>query len=168
MKKFLLSLFLIITFAIYSIRQKSDSAPVLLSPQSASWRTATLPNTQSNTSAPSTGVHSGVAIIPPLPKATTPTTGQYKDGQYTGSVVDAYYGNVQVKAIISGGKITDVQFLSYPSDRQTSREINSQTTPLLTAQAIRVQNAQVDGVSGATETSRAFRQSLQAALSQAI
>lgn len=164
MKKFILSLFLIVTFALYSIRQKSDSVPAILSPQAA---TPPL-NTQSNAPAPSTGVHSGVAIIPPPPKVATPTTGQYKDGQYIGSVADAYYGNVQVKAIISGAKITDVQFLSFPSDRQTSREINAQATPMLTAQAIQVQNAQVNGVSGATETSRAFRQSLQNALSQAV
>lgn len=164
MKKFLLSLFLIVTFAIYSIRQKTEAVPVLLSPQN----TTPPSNTQSNTPPGSTGVHSGAAIIPPPPKVTAQTTGQYKDGQYTGSVADAYYGNVQVKAIIAGGKITDVQFLSFPSDRQTSREINAQATPMLTAQAIQVQNAQVNGVSGATETSRAFRQSLQSALSQAI
>ncbi len=29
---------------------------------------------------------------------------QYKDGSYTGSVADAYYGYIQVRAIISGGK----------------------------------------------------------------
>jgi len=61
-----------------------------------------------------------------------------------------------------------VQFLDYPHDRRTSIEINSQATPMLTAQAIQVQSAQVDGVSGATQTSRAFRESLQSALSQAV
>lgn len=100
---------------------------------------------------------------PPAPKP----VGQYKDGQYTGPVTDAYYGLVQVKAIISGGKITDVQFLQYPNDRSTSQEINGQAMPYLTQEAISAQSANVDIISGATQTSEAFIQSLIAALAQA-
>jgi len=44
------------------------------------------------------------------------TMGSYKDGSYTGSVQDAFYGNIQVRAVISGGKITDVLFLQFPND----------------------------------------------------
>src|SRR6476620_8591270 len=54
------------------------------------------------------------------------TAAQYKDGEYTGKVADAFYGNLQVKAVIQGGKIIDVAFLQYPDDRQTSIEINKQ------------------------------------------
>ena len=92
----------------------------------------------------------------------------YKKGIYTGDVADAFYGNVQVEATISGGKISDVKFLQYPNERQTSIEINSQATPMLIQEAIQAQSAQVDGVSGATQTSIAFRQSLQSALSKAV
>lgn len=91
----------------------------------------------------------------------------YKDGQYTGSVADAYYGNVQVQVTIAGGKLTKVNFLQYPSDRSTSRAINSQAVPYLQQEAIQAQSAQVDTVSGATYTSEAFVQSLGSALSQA-
>lgn len=91
----------------------------------------------------------------------------YKDGEYTGSVADAYYGNIQVKAIIQNGRITDVQFLQHPQDRQESVEINDQAMPQLTQEAIQSQNAQVDVVSGATDSSEAFMQSLSSALSQA-
>ena len=94
-------------------------------------------------------------------------SGLYADGSYTGSAADAYYGTVQVKAVIAGGKITDVQFLQYPNDRGTSREINNQAMPMLAQEAIRAQNANVNGVSGATETSGAFRESLTAALALA-
>ena len=107
-----------------------------------------------------------VAVKIPVPSSTS-TTVIYKDGSYTGSVADAFYGNVQVKAVINGGKITNVQFLQYPSDRSTSVRINSQAMPLLTQEAIQVQSAQVDGVSGATATSQAFIQSLSSALQQA-
>ena len=90
--------------------------------------------------------------------------GLYADGSYTGTAADAYYGLVQVKAIIANGKIADVQFLQYPNDHSTSQEINSQAMPLLTQEAIQAQSANVSGVSGATETSIAFKQSLASAL----
>jgi len=70
--------------------------------------------------------------------------------------------------IIQGGNLTDVQFLSYPSDRNQSIRINSYALPILKSEAIKVQSAQVDIVSGATNTSRAFINSLSPALSQAL
>ncbi|MDD2657231.1 MAG: FMN-binding protein [Candidatus Pacebacteria bacterium] len=91
-------------------------------------------------------------------------SGAYVDGAYTGNPMDAYYGTVQVKAVIRNGFIADVQFLQYPDSRQNSVFINSQAMPLLTQEAIVAQNAQVSGVSGATFTSQAFEQSLASAL----
>lgn len=88
----------------------------------------------------------------------------YKDGEYTGSVADAYYGNLQVKAVISGGKLADVQFLDYPKDRTTSVRVSAKSLPILKSEAVRSQSAQVDAVSGATQTSEAFQQSLASAL----
>lgn len=93
--------------------------------------------------------------------------GQYRNGSYTGAVADAFYGNVQVRAKISGGKLVDVQFLQYPNDRGHSIEINNYAMPLLTQEAIQAQSANVNGVSGASATSYAFVQSLQSALQQA-
>jgi uncharacterized protein with FMN-binding domain len=98
---------------------------------------------------------------------TTVANALYKDGQYDGLIADAYYGNVQVRAIIQGGKLTDVQFLSYPNDRNQSIEINSHALPILKSEAIKAQSAQVDIVSGATNTSNAFINSLSSALNQA-
>lgn len=100
----------------------------------------------------------------PAPKA---PTGKYADGTYTGSAVDAYYGTIQVNAVISGGKLADVVFLQYPNDRSTSRFINQQAMPELKAEAIQAQSANVDGVSGASDSSAAFKESLSSALSQA-
>jgi uncharacterized protein with FMN-binding domain len=93
---------------------------------------------------------------------------KYKDGTYTGSVADAFYGDIQVEATIEGGKITAVKFLQYPNDRPNSVAINQQAIPFLQQEAIRAQSAHVDGVSGATDTSIAFEQSLSSALSQAL
>ena len=103
----------------------------------------------------------------PQPTQRPAQTGQYRDGTYTGDPADAYYGTIQVSALIQGGKITDVQFLQYPNDRQTSIEVNTQAMPYLKAEAIQAQNANVDIVSGATDSSYAFRQSLASALNQA-
>lgn len=93
--------------------------------------------------------------------------GSFKDGSYTGQVADAFYGNLQVKAVITNGKISDVQFLQYPNDQDESRQINRQAMPLLKSEAITTQHADVDIVSGATQSSLAFRETLQSALDQA-
>ena len=103
----------------------------------------------------------------PTPTPTLKPKSIYNDGQYTGNSADAYYGNVQVAAIIQDGKITDIKFLDYPSDRGHSIQINNYATPILRSEAIQAQSAQVDTVSGATDTSNAFVESLSSALSQA-
>ncbi len=108
-----------------------------------------------------------VYIPTPVPVIVPKATGQYVDGTYTGSAADAYYGTVQVQVTVSGGKMTDVTFLQHPGGRSTSVYINSQAMPILSSEAIAAQSAQVDGVSGASDTSAAFQQSLASALSQA-
>ena len=93
--------------------------------------------------------------------------GPWKDGTYTGQANDNQYGTVQVAAVISGGKITGVNFLQMPSDRAHSAELSSYSQPQLLQETITAQNAQVNGVSGATLTSDSYMQSLQSALNQA-
>jgi uncharacterized protein with FMN-binding domain len=97
----------------------------------------------------------------------TATTGTYKDGTYTGSIADAFYGKLQVAAVISGGKITDVKFLQYPKDQHESQEVNNRSNPILKSEAIAAQSAKVNIVSGATQSSEAFQQSLASALTKA-
>jgi uncharacterized protein with FMN-binding domain len=93
--------------------------------------------------------------------------GSYKNGTYTGSVQDAFYGNIQVQAVIANGKITAVNFLQYPNDNRTSQYVNAQADPMLAQEAIQKQSSQVDIVSGASASSQAFQASLADALSQA-
>ena len=120
-----------------------------------------------------TDTDNGITISPP-PSAGTPPPTQtpplssmpalHRDGIYIGSVADAFYGLVQVKVTIRNGRITDVVFLSYPDDHENSININNQAMPVLSQEAIMAQSAQVDIISGATETSIAFKESLGAAL----
>jgi uncharacterized protein with FMN-binding domain len=110
------------------------------------------------------------SLNPVVTRSNTSTSSQnqtYKDGTFTGNPADAFYGNIQVQAIISGGKITDIQFLQYPNDRSRSIAINTISMPILKQEAIQAQNANVNVVSGATDSSNAFVQSLSSALAQA-
>ncbi len=122
--------------------------------------TATVPPASDTTA-------SGTTSSDAATSSATDASGLFRDGQYDGNSVDAYYGNVQVRAIVQGGKLVDVQFLSYPNDRNYSIEINKYAMPILKSEAIKAQSAQVDIVTGATNTSRAFIKSLSSALSQA-
>lgn len=170
MKKYLLSFSLIIVFAFYTILNNQSSAEI---GPSANRPVASNLNSGNGTSAPANTPAEPTPAPAPTPKPTpTPApkpknTGLYNDGSYTGSVADAYYGNLQVKAVIQGNKLSDVQILQYPSDRGTSREINGFALPQLVAEAIQAQSANVDAVSGATASSGAFQESLASALAQA-
>lgn len=151
MKKILLSAFVVLTFIAYTFSQRQEGTGQVVAPSSL--------NQANSSSASQSSSSSG--------SNTTQGAVTYKDGQYTGSTADAFYGYIQVKAIIRGGKITDVQFLQYPNDRQNSVEINSQAMPFLKQEAIVAQSAHVDIISGATDTSNAYIESLTNALNQA-
>ncbi len=165
MKKFLLSFFVFGASAAYVVYQSVTGTSAGTPTPAATTQEQTVP-TPVATTAP-TPVPTPTPAPIPVPTPTPKPKGQYADGSYTGSTADAYYGLVQVRATIQGGKLTDVTFLQYPSDRSTSRYINSQAMPLLTQEAIAAQSANVSGVSGASDTSAAFVQSLGSALAQA-
>lgn len=103
-----------------------------------------------------------VPVASPISNST-----RYKDGTYTGPVTDAFYGPLQVQLVISGGKISDVKYVQFPNDRERTIEISNRALPILKSEAITAQSANVDIVSGATQTSDAFIQSLKAILPQA-
>jgi len=95
------------------------------------------------------------------------TNRQLKDGSYTGASEFTPYGTVQIAVVVSGGKITDVNFLQMPSDQRESQQRTTYSEPLLKQTTIAHQSANIDFVTGATDTSAAYQQSLQAALNQA-
>ena len=127
----------------YEVRNSAGS-PV------SSWTPATL------TAAPTAR-----SAAPVLAKAA------YADGTYAGPVENAYYGLVQIQAIVQGGRLVGIKVLQYPSDRSTSIAINRHALPMLRDEVVSAQSARVDIVSGATLTSEAFIRSLGTALKQA-
>ena len=98
----------------------------------------------------------------------TPTTQSgYKDGQYTGQVANTIYGDVQVMTIISGGKIVNIKMLKAPDKPGYTTELTNSSFPLMITEAILVQSAKVNTVTGATQNTEGFSQSLETALSMA-
>lgn len=148
MKKYIIGGVLVLAVAAYIIFANKGSAPV-----------ATAPSSPTSTPATSTPTTSATSTSPA-------STGQYKDGTYTGSVADAFYGNLQAVVTIQGGMITDVTFPQAPSGGNSS-VVSAMALPALKAEAIAAQSANVNIVSGATQDSQAFQQSLASALAQA-
>jgi uncharacterized protein with FMN-binding domain len=97
------------------------------------------------------------------PKTPTPASAQRS---IDGAVVQTPYGDVQVRVVLNGQKITDVQALRLTDANGRSRQISADAAPTLRQEALAAQSANVDTVSGATYTSEGYRQSLQAAIDQ--
>jgi len=190
-RKLFLSAFVIVTFLVYAVHERlagpglatanslpagpqaSPTAPAPTAarlsptavPRNENLSTSSQPTDSQAIESPATGVPTDV---PPSPTGTpAAVASQYKDGQYIGPRVDAFYGFVKVQATIQNGQIADVKFLEFPSDRRTSQRINAVAVPYLTSEAIQAQSANVDIISGATLTSQAFAESLQVALQNA-
>lgn len=89
------------------------------------------------------------------------------NGEFTGSRENAYYGYVQVVAVVKDGKLAGVKILESPNHAGRSQYISSVALPWLVKEAVQVQTARVNLISGATMTSMAFTRSLDAALRKA-
>ena len=87
------------------------------------------------------------------------------DGSFTGDAISIRYGTVQVKITVQGGKIVDAQAVKAPTgsnDRYTQMAV-----PRLREQTIAAQNANIQGVSGASFTSYGWYKSLVSAIAKA-
>jgi uncharacterized protein with FMN-binding domain len=65
---------------------------------------------------------------------------------------------------VSGSRITNVTVPSLRTEDPTSQQIANEAIPMLKSQVLATDSAGINGVSGATFTSQAYEQSLQAAL----
>jgi uncharacterized protein with FMN-binding domain len=110
---------------------------------------------------PSTGASSAAPASPGA------AAGAGASGTFTGTAADTQYGPVQVRIVVSGGRITDAQAVQVPNESGRDVRINSAAVPTLVQETLQAQSAQIDTVSGATYTSEGYTQSLQSALDQA-
>lgn len=168
-KKFIVSFFAILAFSIYAaLVRQSDFEAAPLPASGGGNASGTPPSAPAARQEPVSAAPASPAPMPMAGRSMMPMPAkQYRDGSYAGSVADAYFGPLQVSAVIKNGAIADIQFLQYPSDNGHSLRVSEIALPILRQEAIQSQNAQVDVVSGATQTSQAFQESLQSALGMA-
>ncbi len=84
-----------------------------------------------------------------------------------GAVVNTQYGQVQVRIVVTGGRLADVTALHLTDSSGRSVAISAQAAPILRQEALTARSAKIDVVSGATFTSEAYIRSLQSALDAA-
>ena len=109
------------------------------------------------------------AAATPVPAGTSApaaTGGTAASTTVDGPVVSTRFGPVQVEVMIANSKVADVVAVQLPTGRR-SGQISDYAEPILHDEALQAQSASIDTVSGATYTSDAYAQSLQAALDQA-
>lgn len=138
----------------------SSSAPTKSAKPVATKKATAGATTQPTASQSATATASAAATQTAAPVTTT-----IKDGTYTGPVINVNYGNVQVKITVSNGKITDAVAVKAPkgkNDRYTNMAV-----PILKAQTLQAQSANIQGASGASYTSYGWFKSLQGALADA-
>lgn len=141
----------------------STSATMLDTANSASLKPVTITSTPTPTPAPTATTTKTSTKTAAAAKTATKTATKKT---VTGPVVQTRWGPVQVQLTVSGGKVTAVEVLQYPSGGR-SDQINAYALPILVSETMKAQSAKIDMVSGATYTSTGYLQSLQSALDQA-
>ena len=97
--------------------------------------------------------------------ASTSTTKTSVNGSFTGDAINVGYGIVQVKIVVSNGKITAAEAVQNPTGR--SQRFSDYAIPNLKQQTLQAQSAAIQGVSGASYTSYGWYKSLISALTKA-
>ncbi len=107
---------------------------------------------------------SGTAVTSSAGGGTATTTESGSTETASGDVEFNRWGGVQVQVAVENGRITDVTMLQVPDSHGRSVEINNRAVPILEEETLSAQSADIDMVSGATDTSQGYIASLQAAL----
>jgi uncharacterized protein with FMN-binding domain len=153
----------------------SDATPVTVVPTVGATVAPTVDSTVDSTTIPvdtANTVVSGSANTPaptaapttaPVVETTVPPAPAACAGMILGPTVSTKYGPVQVQASVDGtGYVCSAQAVAWPTDDRKSVAINNQAIPLLDQWAAYQHDASFNSISGATITSRAYKQSLQA------
>jgi uncharacterized protein with FMN-binding domain len=101
------------------------------------------------------------AAVPPAPPP------RFMEGKFEGDVVETGYGPVKVTVTILNDHIIHAECPQFPYERRRSQEINESAIPTLIREVIKAQGANIDAVSGATETTAGFYDSLKSSLEKA-
>jgi uncharacterized protein with FMN-binding domain len=157
------------TTASASASSSSSATSAATTKATAAATTAAKPVATKNagaTKTPASGNSTATSSATPTAAATTaPATPAAINGTFTGPSVNVNYGNVQVKITVVNGRITDAVAVKAPTgknDRWTNMAV-----PILKAQTLKAQSANIQGASGASYTSYGWFTSLQGAIALA-
>ncbi len=144
----------------------ADTPAATVAPTSS---TATLPRTTPTTVkgsvAPPTTSAAKPAGTTAVAAAAASAAGSCGGTPLAGPTVSTRWGPVQVAALFDGaGSLCDVKVLQYPSDHSKSVRINQRALPILRQEVLAANGTDINIVTGATITSDAYAQSLQAIL----
>ncbi|RQX10356.1 FMN-binding protein [Micromonospora arida] len=118
----------------------------------------------------STARPSGTRTTTKAAPRTTTKAPQSTTRRVTGNGFDNEYGYVQVQIVVSGNRIVEAVALSLPSGGES--DIHSgdvrDSYDGRGGEVVQKQNANLNTVSGATETSNSYKQSLRSAIEQAF
>jgi uncharacterized protein with FMN-binding domain len=96
-----------------------------------------------------------------------PAGAHLEDGDYLSDSEQYEWGDLQVKITVKDGQIRAAQIVQYPDHRAESLEISQMSAPRLCSELIKTQQAKVDIVSSATDTSYVFRDAAASAILKA-
>ena len=130
--------------------------PVATAKASATKTPASGNSAASNSATPTTAATTAPA---------TPAAPAAINGTFTGPSVNVNYGNVQVKITVVNGRITDAVAVKAPTGRND--RYTNMAVPILKAQTLKAQSANIQGVSGASYTAYGWQTSLQGAIALA-
>lgn len=135
--------------------QAATQAPVPTATTKKTHKTKKAKTAVKTTALPS----AAISTAPPATGVQTVTGRGYSAGGY---------GIVKVRVTITGGIITSVDAVSYPNSDPRSQDISRQAISWLKQQTLAAKNnADINGVGGATYTTNAWIGSLQSALTAA-
>jgi len=128
---------------------------------SGSSSTSSSTSTNSNSSTTNNSATASATPAAPATKAASSSV----SGSFTGDAINVGYGIVQVKIVVSNGKITEASAVQAPSGR--SQRFTDYAVPNLRQQTLSANSAAINGVSGASYTSYGWYKSLISALQKA-
>jgi len=112
-------------------------------------------------------VQTPLPLVTGTPSPGVPIPAGLEDGDYLSDTEQYEWGDLQVKISVHDGQITGVQMVQYPDHRAESLQISQMASPILDSEVIKTQQAKVDVVSSATDTSYVFRNAIASAIVKA-
>lgn len=100
----------------------------------------------------------------PASGATPPTSSASASASATGASEQYGYGVLSVRVTMSGTRIAKLAIATLQTADTYSQQLAVQVIPILQRQVLSAQSARINGISGATYTSRAYALSVQSAL----